>query len=197
MKIAMVTSWDRVCGIYTYARPLVEELRRQGHEVQVVCHTDAQAAEGVHPVMDLNRADWFEAVEDAVDGISPDVVHVQFEYGLYAHQRQPAQFFNYNAANSFGVNDMLFRWRVAGRPAVVTMHSDNDGRADRLAFIHTMGELTSINLVHTEYGPVPSGKVAFVPHATPPAPPFRELRDAKARRGWAGRKVVGMIGYPD
>jgi glycosyltransferase involved in cell wall biosynthesis len=197
MNVAMVTSWDRSCGIYTYTRPLVEELQRQGHHVDVICHTDARQAEGVHPVMDLARADWFEAVEDAVDQVNPDVVHVQFEYGLYAHQRGPVQFFNYNAANSFGVNDMLFRWRVAGRPAVVTMHSDNSDRPDRLAFIRTMGELTSLSLVHTEHGPVPSGKVAFIPHATPAAPPHRELRAAKARRGWQGRKVVGMIGYPD
>ena len=31
MRIAMITSWDRHCGIYTYTRPLVEEMRRQGH----------------------------------------------------------------------------------------------------------------------------------------------------------------------
>jgi len=194
MKVAMIASWERDCGIYFYTRPLVEELRRQGHQVQVVCHTDAPPAEDVYPAIDLRRGDWFEAVEDVVDRIDPDVVHVQFEYGLYAHQRDN-NFFNYNAANSFGINDLLFRWRVAGRTVVVTMHSDNSERLDRLAFIQSMGELASISLVHTEHGPCPSGKVAYVPHATPPRP--KRLQDAKARYGWAGKKVLGMIGYQD
>lgn len=192
----MLSSWQRDCGIYFYTRPLVDELRRQGHDVHVVCHNDAQPDQLVYPTIELRRADWFAAVEDVVDRIDPDLVHVQFEYGLYAFQRD-AQFFNYSAADSFGMNDALFRWKVAGRPSVVTMHSDNSERADRLAFIDTMGCLTSISLVHTEHGPVPSGKVAFIPHATPPAPQLSRLRGGKARYGWEGRKVVGMIGYPD
>src|SRR5438270_9620180 len=98
MKIAMLTSWARECGIYFYTRPLVEELRRQGHEVHIVCHTDAPPGKGVHPAIDLGRADWFMAAEQAVERINPDVVHIQFEYGLYAHQRDGA-FFNYSAAN--------------------------------------------------------------------------------------------------
>ena len=77
------------------------------------------------------------------------------------------------------------------------MHSDNSERQDRLAFIQTMGELASISLVHTEYGACPSGKVAFVPHATPPVPPLRQLCSGKSLYGWEGKKVVGMIGYPD
>lgn len=192
----MLSSWARDCGIYFYTKPLVEELRRQGHEVHVVCHIDAPPGEGVHPVIDLGRADWFMAAEQAVERIDPDAIHIQFEYGLYAHQRDNA-FFNYSAANSFGVNDMLFRWKAAGRPAVVTMHSDNGDRPDRLAFIKTMGELAAINLVHTEYGACPSGKVAFIPHAAPPAPAPRLLGGVKARFGWEGKQVVGMIGYPD
>lgn len=192
----MLSSWQRDCGIFFYTRPLVEELRRQGHEVHVVCHTDAPPEQQVHPTIELRRADWFAAVEDEIDRIDPDIIHVQFEYGLYAFQRE-SQFFNYSAADSFGINDALFRWKVAGRPTVVTMHSDNSERADRLAFIETMGSLASINLVHTENGPVPSGKVAFIPHATPPAPPLSQLRGGKTRYGWEGKKVVGMIGYPD
>jgi glycosyltransferase involved in cell wall biosynthesis len=196
MKVAMISSWQRECGIYFYTRPLVDELRRQGHEVHVVCHTDAAPDRFVHPAIELHRADWFAAAEDVIDRIDPDVVHIQFEYGLYAFQRDGA-FFNYSAADSFGVNNALFRWKIAGRPAVVTMHSDNTERPDRLAFIETIGELASISIVHTEHGAVPSGKVAFIAHATPPAPPLSRLRGGKARFGWEGKKVVGMIGYPD
>ena len=87
MRIAMVTSWDRHCGIYTYSRPLVEEMRRQGHDVQVIAHSDATPSETVHPVIDLSRPDWYIALERKVAELKPDVVHLQFEYGLYAHRR--------------------------------------------------------------------------------------------------------------
>jgi len=190
MKIAMITSWQRECGIYSYTRPLVEELRRQGHEVEVVCHSDVPASPHVHPVMDLVRPDWPLAVQAAAAAIRPDVVHVQFEYGLYATQQAGWP----TAAAAFGLAELLFRWKIAGQPAVVTMHSDNSDRPDRLAFIETLGRLATINLVHTEFGPVPSGKVAFMPHAAPPAKP---ASGAKERFGWQGKTVVGMIGYPD
>ncbi len=189
----MVTSWDRECGIHFYTRPLVDELRKLGQTVHVVCHTDALPSEFVHPVIELARADWFEAVEEEIEAINPDVIHLQFEYGLYSHHKR-GEHFSYSAADAFGVNELLFRWKVAGRPAVVTMHSDNTDRPDRLAYIKTMGELASITLVHTEHTALPSGKVAFMPHSAPAA---RKVKPAKEDYGWQGKKVVGMIGYPD
>ncbi|MDE3076138.1 MAG: hypothetical protein KGJ86_11985, partial [Chloroflexota bacterium] len=193
MKIAMITSWDRECGIYSYTRPLVEQLRRQGHDVQVVCHQDARLGESIHPVIDQANPAWFEAVDSEVAGIGPDVVHVQFEYGLYSYRRE-SPFPPFTAADSFGMNDLLFRWKTRGQPAVVTMHSDNSQRPDRIAFIQTMGQLPAVTLLHTEHAELPSGKFAIVPHVAPVA---KGIRGDKARYGWQGKKVAGMIGYPD
>jgi len=187
----MVTSWDRHCGIYTYSRPLVEEMRRRGHEVHVICHTDASAAPMVHPVIDLARPEWYTALERAVEEVRPEVVHLQFEYGLYAHQRtgEPR-----GALDAFELAASLFHWKVCGQPTVMTMHSDNEGVTERLAYIDVVGRLVDASIVHTPYAARPSGDVRVVPHMAPRRAVFP---NAKIRFGYPDRLVVGMAGYPE
>ncbi len=193
MKIAMVTSWDRYCGIYTYTRPLVDEMARQGHEVQVICHTDAAATPTVHPVIDLEQPEWYSALEQKVAELQPDVVHVQFEYGLYERRRYGA-LRGSGAADAFELATPLFGWKVAGQPVVMTMHSDNEGVADRLAYIDAVGRLVGASIVHTPYASRPSGEVRVIPHM---APKVAYFPNAKARFGYPHRLVVGMVGYPE
>ncbi|MGI5835663.1 MAG: glycosyltransferase family 4 protein [Chloroflexota bacterium] len=193
MRIAMVTSWDRHCGIYTYSRPLVEEMRRQGHDVQVIAHSDATPSETVHPVIDLSRPDWYIALERKVAELKPDVVHLQFEYGLYAHRRH-GESLGSGAADAFALAIPLFRWKVSGQPAVMTMHSDNEGIPDRLAYIDAVGRLAGATIVHTQYAAPPSGEVRIIPHMAPPQAFFP---NPKERFGYPGRLVVGMVGYPE
>lgn len=193
MRIAMVTSWDRHCGIYTYSRPLVEEMRRQGHDVHVIAHVDATPSEAVHPVIDLSRPDWYIALERKVAELKPDVVHLQFEYGLYAHRRH-GQPLGSGAMDAFELAVPLFRWKVSGQPTVMTMHSDNEGVPDRLEYIDAVGRLTGATIVHTPYAARPSGDVRIIPHM---APPQAHFPNAKERFGYPGRLVVGMVGYPE
>lgn len=189
----MVTSWDRHCGIYNYSRLLVEEMRRQGHEVQVICHADAAEAPFVHPVIDLGRPEWYYALERKVAELRPEVVHIQFEYGLYARRRPDAPY-RRDAGDAFELAIPLFVWKLIGQPTVMTMHSDNEGAPDRLAFIDAVGRLVGANVVHTPYAARPSGEVRVIPHMAPAPVSFPE---AKARFGYPGRLVVGMVGYPE
>lgn len=193
VKIAMVTSWDRHCGIYTYTRPLVEEMRGQGHEVHVICHADAAEAPMVHPVIDLERPEWYSALEQRVADLKPDVVHLQFEYGLYMRRRYGAPRGS-GALDAFELAVPLFLWKVTGQPVVMTMHSDNDGVADRLAYIDAVGRLVGATIVHTPYAARPSGEVRVIPHM---APRLAYFPAAKARFGYPHRLVVGMVGYPE
>lgn len=193
MKIAMVTSWDRHCGIYTYTRPLVEEMRRQGHDVEVICHSDAAAATSVHPVIDLEQPEWYTALEREVERLRPDVVHIQFEYGLYARRRYGVPRGTL-APDAFELAVPLFGWKVAGQPVVMTMHSDNEDVPDRLAYIDAVGRLVGASIIHTPYAARPSGEVRVVPHM---APKVAYFPNAKARFGYPGRLVVGMVGYPE
>ncbi len=189
----MVTSWDRHCGIYSYSRPLVEEMSHQGHDVQVVCHIDAAPAPMVHPVIDLEQPEWYSALEQKIVQLQPDVVHIQFEYGLYARRRYGVPRGS-GAADAFEIATALFGWKVSGQPVVMTMHSDNEGVADRLAFIDAVGRLSGATIVHTPYAARPSGEVRVIPHMVPKVAYFP---NAKARFGYTHRLVVGMVGYPE
>jgi glycosyltransferase involved in cell wall biosynthesis len=189
----MVTSWDRHCGIYEYSRPLVEELRRQGHDVQVICHTDATPMPAVHPVIDLEQPEWYSALEQKVAELQPEVVHVQFEYGLYARRRYGSPRGS-GAADAFELASALFGWKVGGQPVVMTMHSDNEGVPDRLLYIDVVGRLVGATIVHTPYASRPSGEVRVIPHMAPRPAHFP---NAKARFGYQDRLVVGMVGYPE
>jgi len=189
----MVTSWDRHCGIYTYSRPLVEEMRKQGHDVHVVAHTDATASKNVHPVIDLSRPEWYTALEQIVDELRPDLVHIQFEYGLFARRRSGGSVGS-GALEAFELAVPLFRWKLTGQATVMTMHSDNEGVADRLAYIDVIGRLVGASIVHTPYAAKPSGDVRVIPHMAPEQASFP---NAKERFGYPGRLVVGMVGYPE
>lgn len=189
----MVTSWDRHCGIYSYSRPLVEEMRRQGHDVQVICHADATPSAGVHPVIDLAQPEWYTALEQKVAELKVDVVHLQFEYGLYA-RRPHGEALGSGAMDAFELAVPLFRWKVTGQPTVMTMHSDNDGVPDRLAYIDTVGRLVGATIVHTPYAARPSGEVRIMPHMAPRQAFFA---NPKERFGYPDRLVVGMVGYPE
>lgn len=193
MRIAMVTSWERHCGIYSYSRSLVEEMRHQGHDVQVIAHADAAPSEKVHPVIDLARPDWYIALEQKVSELKPDVVHLQFEYGLYAHRRH-GESLGSGAMGAFELAVPLFRWKAAGQPTIVTMHSDNEGIPDRLAYIDAVGRLAGATIVHTPYAARPSGEVRIIPHMAPQQAYFP---NPKVRFGYPGRLTVGMVGYPE
>ena len=67
MNIVMVTSWSpRHCGIATYSSELVGALRKNGHHVDIICHTDedygGHREEDDYPVIDTNDPGWDEKV---------------------------------------------------------------------------------------------------------------------------------------
>ncbi len=85
--IVMITSWPpRLCGIATFAEEAVEFLRRRlpNKSVHIISHPDGRGR-NVHPLVDLSRRDWHVAVAHKIKELSPAVVHIQHEYGLYNH----------------------------------------------------------------------------------------------------------------
>ncbi|MCX7857109.1 MAG: hypothetical protein N2513_03880 [Deltaproteobacteria bacterium] len=85
--IVMVSSYPpRLCGIATFAEEAREFIKKANPErdVLVVCHTDGQG-EGVYPVIEINRADWWKPVAKFIERLDPYVVHIQHEYGLYEY----------------------------------------------------------------------------------------------------------------
>jgi glycosyltransferase involved in cell wall biosynthesis len=83
--IVMISSYPpRLCGIGTFCEEAREFILRHHpeREVLVISHTDG-AGDGVFPIMDLTRTDWWRPVAEKVRELRPHAVHIQHEYGLY------------------------------------------------------------------------------------------------------------------
>lgn len=86
--IVMITSYPpRLCGIATFAEEAREFIQKAspGRDVLVISHTDG-SGEGVYPLIDMSRPDWWRAVAEKVEELGPYVVHLQHEYGLYEYR---------------------------------------------------------------------------------------------------------------
>ncbi len=85
--ICLVSSYPpRLCGIGTFTEEAREFIARAnpGREVVVISHTDG-AGEGVFPIIDMQRADWWRPVVEKIRDLDPYCVHLEHEYGLYEY----------------------------------------------------------------------------------------------------------------
>ncbi len=83
--IVMISSYPpRLCGIATFceeAREFIQK-RHPERDVLVISHTDG-AGDGVFPLLDMTRHDWWRPVAAKVRQLQPYAVHIEHEYGLY------------------------------------------------------------------------------------------------------------------
>src|SRR5215218_10446753 len=117
MKILMVsTEYPPMRGgVGRYASKLVEALRRTGRiEIEVVCNEDGDGEfAGISPTNERNSDVLLKIVEEES---RPDIVHVQFEpglYGLMLDSRNP------RASRTF-IDSFYHRCKI---PIVTTFHS--------------------------------------------------------------------------
>ncbi|QBH13590.1 hypothetical protein DO021_15380 [Desulfobacter hydrogenophilus] len=85
--IVMVSSYPpRLCGIATFCEEAREFIQKANpnREVLVISHTDGQG-EGVFPLIDMTRRDWWWPVAKKIEKLDPYVVHFEHEYGLYEY----------------------------------------------------------------------------------------------------------------
>ncbi|MCX5873454.1 MAG: hypothetical protein NTY51_09525, partial [Deltaproteobacteria bacterium] len=81
--IVMISSYPpRLCGIATFAEEAREFIQKLNpdREVLVISHTDGQG-EGVFPIIDMSRRDWWKTVAIKVHRLRPYAVHLEHEYG--------------------------------------------------------------------------------------------------------------------
>lgn len=86
--IVMISSYPpRLCGIATFTEEAREFIQKANPErdVLIISHTDGRG-DGVFPLIDMSRADWWRTVADKVEALDPYVVHLEHEYGLYEYR---------------------------------------------------------------------------------------------------------------
>ena len=117
MKILMVsTEYPPMRGgVGRYASKLAEALRRTGRiEVEVVCNEDGDGEfAGISPTNERNSDVLLKIVEEES---RPDIVHVQFEPGLYGLKLDSR---NPRASRTF-IDSFYYRCKI---PIVTTFHS--------------------------------------------------------------------------
>ena len=85
--IVMVSSYPpRLCGIGTFCEEAREFIQRANpdRDVLVISHTDGEG-EGVYPLLDMSRHDWWRPVANKILELKPHAVHLEHEYGLYEY----------------------------------------------------------------------------------------------------------------
>ncbi len=189
MRIGYISSYPPVeCGIATYSAYLIDALREKGTDVYVVSHLGAS---GPQVFAAFNENDLDDKAYQVALRFTPDIVHVQHEFGLYGPH--------------FGVNilPVIVKFRLIGVPVVTTLHTVyEDPQPGHRILIENILANSERVVVHQDYQrrtlerlypPHYTRKVTVIPHGARLVDP---LAHAKARLGLpADRKVILLIGY--
>ena len=187
MRVGFVSTYPPAeCGIATYTQYLREALNPAEHESFVICQAGGAGA-GVFPLWHPGQR-FSENVFGTATRMTPDVVHIQHEYGLFGSQ------------HGAEIVDLLLRLRLAGVPRVVTLHTvyETITDAQRMVLRHVVEDASAV-IVHEayqkrtlvrEFGA--AAKIHVIEHGIREA---RPVPRAKERLGLAGKKVVLMCGY--
>lgn len=111
MRVAMVSTWETLCGIAGYTGSLRQGLLRAGVECDVVPIDRVATKYMSRPELQA----YFSGLADQAEPY--DVAHIQVEYGFFAGA------YNYAIAYTM-LRRMIARLRAQGKPVFVTFHSD-------------------------------------------------------------------------
>jgi glycosyltransferase involved in cell wall biosynthesis len=193
LSVNLVTSWNKQCGIATYSAFLVEELKKT---VKVYI-TDLPNKNPLTPT--------FKILGHNV-GSSHDLVHVQFEYGVF-----PSLKLGKRTLTAFAALPFYFGLAMENRRVVTTIHEPRKtvsagGRSglfytnllDKVVFgvsdliiVHTR---ESKQLMNKMYG-VAESKLRVVPHGSYQKPTFLNKEECKRKLNLQDKVVVTILGF--
>ena len=193
IEVNLVTSMDKQCGIATYSIYLAQELEKSS-KVYVTSLTNKKA---------LNP--YFKVLGFLV-GRNQDIVHVQFEYGIFSSLKLGKK-----SLTAFSALFFYLGLAMGNRRVVTTIHEPRktviaSGRSgvlytrllDKLIFavsemlvVHTK---ESKRLLQTVYGVNPS-KIQIIPHGSYEQPIFLDKGAAKEKLGLQQKTVVTILGF--
>ncbi|MBW2645407.1 MAG: glycosyltransferase [Deltaproteobacteria bacterium] len=188
MRIGMVSTFPPIeCGIATYTSYLVEELKKLHNEVYIISEMGA-AGERVCPAYNASDGNLAEKIFETMIKFTPDVVHIQHEYGLYG--------------KDMGVNiiPLLYKFKFAGIPVVVTLHSVYEDFTEQQALItDVLLRISSAVIVHHNFQQESlkatigeGGGIHVIPHGVREVTP---VSDAKKKLKVEGKKTILLSGY--
>jgi len=145
--IVMISSYPpRLCGIATFVEEAREFIQKANpeREVLVISHTDGQG-DGVLPIIDISRRDWWKTVAGKIHELRPYAVHLQHEYGLYEHYDSRG-----HGDGNEGFLDLLDA--INEFPTIVEPHTVHGRLTDFEAdFVYKMCERAKVVLLKCHY----------------------------------------------
>lgn len=188
MRIGFVSTYPPIeCGIATYTEALNGVLRRLRNETFVISPFGAQGRE-VFPVYQPDSPTLSADIFNTSVRMTPDVVHIQHEFGLFGAMRGVA------------VCELILRYRLAGIPVVTTLHSVYPKLADdeQIILRNILAESDAV-IVHEDFQKETLSRyfgstdhVHVIEHGVREMSPIPR---AKEKLGLSGRKVIMLCGY--
>ncbi|MHB8497248.1 MAG: glycosyltransferase family 4 protein [Acidimicrobiales bacterium] len=191
-RVAMVSTWNSLCGIAEYTKYLVASssdwVDYEMHANRGVDILEMESERGVIRSWVDQMPPDFDALDEALDRTDPEVVHVQFNFGF------------------FGL-DWLARMidrQCPQRGMVITFHRTAEVASDsrRVSLATIAGSLARVDriIVHQDADAELlssmgiSANVSVIPQGTPEPPPVTSAQVREAL-GLGTRPVLGTFGF--
>lgn len=188
MRIIYISTYPPTeCGIATYTHYLYEDIKKKLIEVYVLSQYGAKG-ENVFEVFNPDDKDIAYKLFHIVSKLTPDLVHIQHEFGLFGYDR------------GIQIVDFLMRCKLASVPVITTLHTvyENPGWKEKI-ITNEILRLSDEIIVHETYQEefLKSGynhrkKINIIPHGVRKVKP---LENTKELLGLGGKKVVLLAGY--
>jgi len=191
MRVGFISTYPPIeCGIATYTQYLTEALREKRTDVYIVSHMGG-AGPQVFPCFDYEDGDLADKAFSMMTRFTPDVVHIQHEFGLFGKNKGVA------------VIPLIVQFRLAGIPVVTTLHTvyPEMPEAHRILYQAILSNSTRV-IVHEHYqekafqsifDKTLTDKIRVIPHGS------RELQivpNAKRQLNLPkGKKIILLVGY--
>ena len=188
MKIGIISTYPPIaCGIATYSSYLIEELRRLKNRVFIVCHSGGEGID-CYPAFNYDDPDLSYKAFGTMMKFTPDIVHIQHEFGLFGEQR------------GMNVIPLAYKFKLSKIPIVITLHTvserpDYEEQIIRKALV----EIADAIIVHEGYQRELikeqlgyKEKILVIPHGVRKIDPALK---AKEKLDLADKKIVLLQGY--
>jgi len=140
MRVCYISTYPPIeCGIATYTQYLSDAVKKCKKEVVVISQVGA-SGERVIPIFSPGDSDISNKIFHIASKLTPDVVHIQHEFGLYG------------SVHGIQIIDFILRCKIADVPVITTLHTvnENAGRGKHIILENIIINSSAI-IVHEEY----------------------------------------------
>ncbi len=189
MRIVFVSTYPPIeCGIGTYTSFLAEALARTPTELHIVSQYGAEGRH-VYPSYSPNDEGIARRIFNAAVKVTPDIVHIQHEFGLYGE------------LDGIAVLELIYRIKSTATPVIATFHTVQKGPEFRKELILRamcreldgiiVHEEEHVNILRSVFD-TDTAKIFLIEHGARVMTP---VPGAKEKLNLENRKVILLAGY--